>query len=117
MVNIDKESFKEAMEVAMEGIAFDMQRELQLVAPVDTGEMRRRIGFRVENEEIVFDFIEYTKFVEFGVLPHVRVSEKGNTFRHPGQAPQPFIRNTFRRKLMKIIKKNIARQTFKVSLS
>ena len=129
MVEIDKESFREAMDIAMEGIAFDMQRELKLVAPVDTGELRRRILFDIENGEIVFNFIEYAKYVEFGTLPHIIIPKNKKALywdgaehpvklvRHPGTSPQPFIRNTFRRKLLNIIKKNISRQMFKVRLT
>lgn len=125
-MRINKASFDVAMELAVKGIAYDMERELKLVAPVDKGHLRNMIDFKIEDGTITFNFVDYAKYVEFGTPPHIiRAKDKKALYwkgathpvksvQHPGTAPQPFIRNTFRRKLMNIVKENIARQTFKV---
>ncbi len=126
---IDKQSFNEAMELAKKGIAFDIERELKLIAPVDKGTLRNLIDFEIVDGNIVFNFVGYAKYVEFGTPPHIiKPKDKKALFwkgaehpvksvNHPGTAPQPFIRNTFRRKLIEIAKRNISKHTFKVILN
>ena len=116
------------MDNAIERIAFEMKQELQIACPVDTSFLRNSITYEIIDGEIIFSMVGYGKYVEYGTLPHIikaknkkALSWKGGdhpvkSVRHPGTAPQPFIRNTFRRKLLGLVMKHISMETFEVYL-
>lgn len=73
-------------------------------APKDTGELRRSITSKVENNEgIIFTPLEYAPYVEYGTglfaeeggrkdTPWSYQDEKGEWHSTSGQKPQPFMR-------------------------
>lgn len=104
-------------------IAIKLQNELILVCPVDKGILRNSIKVVPIEDGLLISMVEYGKYVEFGTPPHIITpkekkalkfkSGKGFIFskkvRHPGTRPNPFIRNTVRNKLPKIIQEEINR--------
>ncbi len=119
------------------GIGNDLTTALIKNVPVDTGNLKNKIGFRIIGKRILEIFMPgYALYVEFGTPPHIirpktkkalafevgrkqRLeagipSSKSNRVvvkevKHPGTMPQPFIRNTFKAELPNIIKNNLIR--------
>ena len=87
-------------------IVDEAEEEARTLCPVDTGSLRSTIRSSVIEDEASFsvtleaggqDLVDlrgkdYSQYVEYGVGPHERTSSLGNTFTHPGQDAQPFIR-------------------------
>lgn len=119
-------------------IAIKLQNELILACPFNRGNLSASIKVVPSERGLMISMIEDGKYVEFGTPPHViRAKEggilhwhktKGRTqhshphskvmqedaffakeVKHPGTRPNPFIRNTVRNKLPKIIQEEIAR--------
>lgn len=109
-----------------------VERVAKQKAPKDTGELRRQIASRVENDGnsvkgIVFNPLEYAPYVEYGTglgafeeggsgngrtdVPWAYRDEKtGELIFTSGQKPQPFLRpamNENRENIRKIIKEGI----------
>jgi len=126
----------ELLKKILPDIARQMQNELTLICPVDTGRLRNSIKVQVYDKGIVITMVDYGKFVEFGSPPHIitpknkkalkfevgkkeRLSgnKKGKTIvfakkvKHPGTRPNPFIRNTIQTKLQNMILKAINNNT------
>jgi len=83
---------KEAIERALPRISIRLQNELVLVCPVDTGRLRASIKVTSDGMTITISMVDYGIYVEFG------------TFK---QRPNPFIRNTIRNKIGKIVQEEI----------
>lgn len=109
------------MENFLNGIALDVQNELKLSCPVDTGRLKNSIKARLNSKgEIIIYMVDYALDVEFGTKPHkIRPKTKkalhwkdsgkdvfATEVNHPGTKAQPFIRNIFYHKLNGIIKHN-----------
>ena len=104
------------------GLATDLVNELAKAAPVDTGNLKNSIDYRIKGSTIEIFMNEYALYVEFGTPPHIiraknakalhfKVGGKdvfAKSVNHPGTRPQPFIRPVLRR-LGPIIQKNIKR--------
>jgi len=112
---------KETIERAIPRIAIRLQNELIIAAPVDTGRLRNSIRVTADGNTLTISIVDYALFVEFGTSPHIiKPKDKqalkfkaGGEFifakevHHPGTRPNPFIRNTLRNKLGKIIQEEI----------
>lgn len=99
-------------------LAINLVNELSRVAPVDTGNLRLKIDWRIKNNNIEIFMPDYAIYLEFGTAPHIirpknakalHWKSGGNdvfakVVHHPGTQPQPFIRNTFRTKFKEICK-------------
>jgi HK97 gp10 family phage protein len=105
----------------MEGVSNDLRTELVRSCPVDEGVLKASITMKIDGGEITIDMVDYWKYVEYGTAPHVITPKNpdgvlhwkkgGEDFfakwvNHPGTRPQPFIRDTFNRKLKTIIQNN-----------
>ena len=126
----------ELLKKILPDVARQMQNELTLICPVDTGRLKNSIKVQVYEKGIVITMVDYGKFVEFGSPPHIitpknkkalkfevgkkeRLSgnKKGKTIvfakkvKHPGTRPNPFIRNTIQNKLQNMILKAINNNT------
>ena len=79
------------------------------IAPKDTGELRRSITSRIDEEDeslkgVVYTPLEYAPYVEYGTglfaengdgrqdVPWYYYDDEGNLRRTSGQKPQPFLR-------------------------
>jgi len=114
---------KEAIERAIPRIAIRIQNELILAAPVDTGRLRNSIRVEADGNLLTITMVDYAFYVEFGTPPHViKPKDKQalkfkaggeNVFakevHHPGTRPNPFIRNTIRNKISKIVQEEIVK--------
>lgn len=84
--------------------------EMEVRVPVDTGDLRRSLGVRVEGDRVlVGPTAPYAPYVEFGTAPHeirpktkqalkFRVNGKwvyARVVHHPGTKAQPFVRPAF----------------------
>lgn len=85
--------------------------EMEARVPVDTGDLRRSLGVRVEgNRILVGPSAPYAPYVEFGTAPHdikPKAGHKALKFmvnghpvyakivHHPGTKAQPFVRPAF----------------------
>ena len=119
-----KEQMLSALERALPIIALELQNSLKLVAPVDTGRLRNSIKVVSTQTGLEIFIVEYAIYVEFGRPPSViKPKDKkalhwknvgkdvfAKKVNHPGIRPNPFIRNTLRKKLPEIIIKNIERE-------
>lgn len=93
-------------------LAINLVNELVKVCPVDTGQLRQSIDWRITGKTIEIFMKDYAFYVEFGTPPHIirpknakalhwKVKGKdvfAKVVHHPGTQPQPFIRNTLRTK-------------------
>ena len=114
---------EEAIELALPRIALRLQNELILASPVDTGRLRNSIRVTVENNVLTITMVDYGYFIEFGTPPHTitpkdkqalkfKVGNKevfAKVVKHPGTRPNPWIRNTIRNKIAKIISEEITK--------
>lgn len=112
---------EEKLNKALPEIARRFQNELMIKAPVDTGRLRNSIKVENTPNGLIISLVDYAKWVEFGSLPHIIEPKdkkalkfkkgKKDVFakkvRHPGNRPNPWIRNTIRNKLATIIKEEI----------
>ncbi len=112
---------KEAIERALPRIAIRLQNELIIAAPVDTGRLRNSIRVEARGNVLIITIVDYAFYVEFGTPPHlIKPKDKkalkfkvggGEVFakvvRHPGTRPNPFIRNTIRNKIGKIVQEEV----------
>lgn len=104
-----------------------VERSAKEKAPKGTGELRRSITSRVEQEGgvvqgVVFTPLEYAPYVEFGTglfaenggrtdVPWCYKDDKGEWHTTSGQHPQPFMRpalNENREQIMRIIKEALS---------
>ena len=119
-------------------IAIKLQNELVLAAPFNRGNLSASIRVVPGGKGLIISMIEDGKYVEFGTPPHIIRAKEGGVLhwhktkgrtqhshphskvmqedaffakevKHPGTRPNPFIRNTVRNKLPKIIQEEIAR--------
>ena len=114
---------QELLNKAMPDIARRMQNELMLVVPVDTGRLKNSIKVTATDEGLIIGMVEYGRWVEFGCPPHIITpkTKKALKFKidkkiifakkvmHPGNRPNPFVRNTLMTKLKNIIIEEISR--------
>ena len=99
-----------------------VERAAKQKAPKDTGELRRSIASRVENQVgIVFTPLEYAPYVEYGTglfaenggrsdVPWSYQDDEGNWHSTSGQKPQPFMRPALdenRAEINRILKEGI----------
>ena len=99
-----------------------IERSAKQKAPKGTGELRRSITSKVENEVgIVFTPLEYAPYVEFGTglfaeeggrkdVPWHYQDDEGNWHSTSGMKPQPYMRpalNEIREEILRIIKKEL----------
>jgi hypothetical protein len=125
VVEMTMPEFERRMKLFLEGVANDLSNELARAVPVDTGALKNSIHYEVlPDGQILIKMLEYAKHVEYGTAPHIirPVNAKALSWKprggervfaqvvhHPGTDPQPFIRNTFRTKLRKILGENARR--------
>lgn len=100
-----------------------VERAAKEKAPKDTGELRRSITSRIEEnngklEGVIFTPLEYAPYVEYGTglfaeqggrqdVPWNYQDDQGEWHRTSGQHPQPFMRpalNENREKIIRILK-------------
>lgn len=96
-----------------------VERSAKEKAPKDTGELRRSITSKVENNEgIVFTPLEYAPYVEYGTglfaegggrsdVPWWYQDDKGEWHSTSGQKPQPYMRPALdenRDNILKVLK-------------
>ena len=128
-----RKEFRDKWPLVVEGIGTDLIVELKRNCPVDTGRLKNSIKKNVKGNIILISMMDYALYVEFGTAPHIirpvnakalHWKQRGTGPRggatvddvfakvvyHPGTAPQPFIRNTLRTQLGRIIKNNLVRQ-------
>lgn len=115
--------FYELLRRALPGIAIELEGELIQAAPVDTGRLRNSIRVKVVGMSLLISGTNYMADVEFGSPPHeIRPKSKkalkfsidgseifAKVVQHPGNAPNPFIRTTIRKKLPGIVVRNLQR--------
>ena len=119
-------------------IAIKLQNELILACPVSGSGLVNSITVVPGGRGLIISMNETGKYVEFGTPPHTIKAKEGGVLhwhktkgrtqhshphskamqedaffakevKHPGTRPNPFIRNTVRNKLPKIIQEEIAR--------
>jgi len=105
------------------GLANDLQNELVLGAPVDTGFLKNSIRCEIVGDSIEIWMAEYALYLEYGtgifgpkgqrIYPKNAkalhwTDKQGEHFAKSikGMRPQPFIRNVFYHKLKDIVNKN-----------
>lgn len=122
-IQMSKEQFRRFVKTLKHGIANDIVNALVRRVPVDTGNLRNSITYRVDGKDIEIHMADYGRYVEFGTAPHIikPVNKKALSFKvdgnkvltkevhHPGTRPQPFIRPTLRVDLPNIIQDNMRR--------
>lgn len=101
-----------------------VERSAKIKAPKDSGELRRSITSKVEDDKgIVFTPLEYAPYVEFGTglfaeeggrtdVPWAYQDDKGEWHTTSGQAPQPFMRPALdenKEQIIRIIKEGITK--------
>jgi HK97 gp10 family phage protein len=99
-----------------------VERSAKEKAPKGTGELRRSIASKVENQEgIVYSPLEYAPYVEYGTglfaedggrtdVPWCYKDDEGNWHTTSGQKPQPYLRPALhenRKKIVEIIKEGL----------
>lgn len=99
-----------------------VEREAKKKAPKDTGELRRSITSKVENNVgIVFTPLEYAPYVEYGTglfaeiggrkdVPWCYMTDDGKMVSTNGQKPQPFMRpalNENRAEIIRLLKEDL----------
>lgn len=104
-----------------------VERSAKEKAPKDTGELRRSITSRVDEQDgkiegIIFTPLEYAPYVEYGTglfaeeggrkdVPWNYKDDKGEWHRTSGQHPQPFMRpalNENREQITRILKEALS---------
>ena len=111
---------EQALKKAMPRIAIRLNNELAIAAPWDTGRLSASIKVEVGDGVLIITMVEYGKYVEFGTPPHIIKPKDKKALhwggkdgpivklvKHPGQRPNPFIRNTIRNKIGEIIQQEI----------
>ncbi len=111
---------KEAIEKSLPKIAIRLQNELIIAAPVDTGRLRNSILVTSKGTTLIITMVDYALYVEFGVPPHIIKPKDKKALHwggkngpivkevhHPGQRPNPFIRNVLNNKIGIIIQEEI----------
>lgn len=120
--DFEKLAESEAMEAAMKKACAVVEKSAKQKAPKDTGELRRSITSKVENEGnsvvgIVYTPLEYAPYVEYGTglfaedggrsdVPWNYQDDKGEWHSTSGQKPQPFMRtalNENRENILRIL--------------
>lgn len=120
--DFEKLAESEALEAAMKKACAVVEKSAKQKAPKDTGELRRSITSKVENEGnsvvgIVYTPLEYAPYVEFGTglfaenggrsdVPWNYQDDKGEWHSTSGQKPQPFMRpalNDNRENILRIL--------------
>lgn len=99
-----------------------VERSAKEKAPKGTGELRRSIASKVENQEgIVYSPLEYAPYVEYGTglfaedggrtdVPWCYKDDEGNWHTTSGQKPQPYLHPALhenRKKIVEIIKEGL----------
>lgn len=100
-----------------------VERAAKEKAPKDTGELRKSITSKVENNQgIIFTPLEYAPYVEYGTglfaedgngrqdVPWHYQDDKGQWHTTSGMHPQPFMRpalNEHRQEILRILKEGI----------
>ena len=110
------------LELALGKACALVERSAKEKAPKDTGELRRSITSKVEdNVGVVFTPLEYAPYVEYGTglfaeeagradVPWNYQDDKGNWHSTSGQRPQPFMRPALdenREQILRIIKEEV----------
>jgi len=122
-ITLTRKEAKELVKKFKIGVAMDLVQALQKRCPVDTGNLKNRTKYRIKGKVIEIYMPMYGYFVDVGTLPHIiepknakalKFKSGGKTVfaksvRHPGTAPNPWIRETLRFELPKIIKTNLLR--------
>jgi len=112
---------QQALDSAMFAIGQDLRNAFGDAAPFKTGNLAGRIIAEVTSNGLMFYFVDYAKFVEFGTPPHTITpnTKKALAFKsggdtiivkkvnHPGTRPNPFIRTTLHTKLRGIVQKRL----------
>lgn len=105
-------------------VAFKLGQELAKAAPRDTSRLARSFqgATKIQGDKIVFSVPYYAEYIEFGTQGPYEIKPKnkkalkfnvGGTevitkkVIHPGLRPNPFIRDTLKRKLPQIIKSSM----------
>ena len=105
-----------------EVFGFLLAQEFTKAAPKNTGTLARSFVSTMQTEPglISFTLPKYFNYVEFGTLPHViRPKNKKALYwkgldhpvklvNHPGNAPNPFVRNTINTKTEEILQKALS---------
>jgi hypothetical protein len=128
---IDEEDFNKKLNLALEGIKFDlvdsMQNKLTQEHGRDTSALSASIPANsfVEGADIIIGMAEHGAYVEFGTLPHMppvdelegwamrKLGDKdlkwalAYAIKKRGTRPYPFIRTTFQNELRDIVNKNL----------
>lgn len=117
---VDSDKLQEALGKACAIV----ERSAKEKAPKDTGELRRSITSKVQNNEgVVFTPLEYAPYVEYGTglfaesggrqdVPWTYQDDKGEWHSTSGQHPQPYMRpalNENREQILRIIKEGISK--------
>lgn len=109
---------------AVRRIAIRLEGELKKMSPVNNGQLRQSIKVIPNEDSLTIKMNEHGKWVEFGTPPHVikpktkkalKFQSNGDSVivkkvKHPGTRPNPFIRNTIKTKLPRIIAEELARE-------
>lgn len=117
---VDSDKLQEALGKACAIV----ERSAKEKAPKGTGELRRSITSKVQNNEgVVFTPLEYAPYVEYGTglfaesggrqdVPWTYQDDKGEWHSTSGQHPQPYMRpalNENREQILRIIKEGISK--------
>lgn len=108
------------------GVAIDLTQALQRRCPVKTGRLKNSIKWRIKGKVIEIYMPMYGYWLDVGTLPHIieakdaqalhwkdgKKDRFAKSVQHPGTDPMPWIRETLRIDLPKIIQANLQR-TFK----
>lgn len=105
-----KDSQATTQRVMVESANF-LLTEMEIRVPVDSGELRRSLGVRVEIDRVVVGpDTPYAGYVEFGTKPHdIKPKKPGGVLvfsaggqkvfarvvHHPGTKAQPFVQESF----------------------
>lgn len=128
-VVIDMEDFNRKLNVALQGIALDVQESLKdkltQAHGKDTGALQSSILGSVNGSTVVLSMSEVGRFLEFGTPPHMppvealegwaerKLGDKKLAWalamhiKKFGTRPYPFIRTTFNNDVLDIVKDNL----------
>lgn len=119
---LEKIANTETLNTALGKCCALVERTAKEKAPKDTGELRRSITSKVEdNQGIVFTTLEYAPYVEYGTglfaenggrkdVPWNYRDDKGEWHSTSGMKPQPYMRpalNENREEILKILKEAV----------
>ena len=130
--SMTEKEFKQRMKNVLYGVGVDLRNKLVQSCPVDSGRLKGSISWKPQGETIEISMVGYALYVEFGTPPHIikpktakalhwkvdSIGPRGGkketdvfakVVKHPGTAPQPFIRATVRNHLRRIVMDNIRR--------